>query len=204
MNLGAESVFSFDYDTQSVACTKETKQRYLPNAKNWNIEQGSVLDQDYLKKLGQFDIVYSWGVLHHTGEMWKALENVIPLVKNGGKLFIAIYNDQGGTSQRWKKVKILYNKLPKVLKFLYVVLIMIPFEFKYALARLLKGKSPFPPKDERGMKKYYDWVDWIGGYPFEVAKPEEIFQFYKNKGFLLEKLKTCGGGLGNNEFVFIR
>jgi 2-polyprenyl-6-hydroxyphenyl methylase/3-demethylubiquinone-9 3-methyltransferase len=48
-----------------------------------------------------------------------------------------------------------------------------------------------------------DWHDWLGGYPFEVAKPEEIFDFYKKRGFRLERLKTCAGGLGNNEFVFV-
>jgi 2-polyprenyl-6-hydroxyphenyl methylase/3-demethylubiquinone-9 3-methyltransferase len=48
-----------------------------------------------------------------------------------------------------------------------------------------------------------DWFDWLGGYPFEVAKPEEIFHFYKARGYTLNRLKTCGGGLGNNEFVFV-
>jgi 2-polyprenyl-6-hydroxyphenyl methylase/3-demethylubiquinone-9 3-methyltransferase len=56
-------------------------------------------------------------------------------------------------------------------------------------------------KHSRGMSAWHDIVDWIGGYPFEVAKPEEIFNFYKNKGFYLQQLKTCAGGLGCNEFV---
>jgi 2-polyprenyl-6-hydroxyphenyl methylase/3-demethylubiquinone-9 3-methyltransferase len=54
------------------------------------------------------------------------------------------------------------------------------------------------------MSIFHDWIDWLGGYPFEVAKPEEIFDFYKQKGFRLIKLKTCGGGLGCNEYVFIK
>jgi len=91
--LGAE-VYSFDYDPQSVACTAELKRRYFPDDTHWVVQQGSALDEDYLQSLGQFDIVYSWGVLHHTGAMWQALENVTPLVSERGKLFIAIYNDQ--------------------------------------------------------------------------------------------------------------
>jgi len=91
--LGAK-VHSFDYDPQSVACTAELKQRYFAEDTQWVVEEGSVLDKDYLARLGQFDVVYSWGVLHHTGAMWQALENVAPLVSHcGGKLFIAIYND---------------------------------------------------------------------------------------------------------------
>jgi 2-polyprenyl-6-hydroxyphenyl methylase/3-demethylubiquinone-9 3-methyltransferase len=51
------------------------------------------------------------------------------------------------------------------------------------------------------MSRVHDWFDWLGGYPFEVARPEEIFAFYQARGFSLERLKTCGGGLGCNEFV---
>jgi 2-polyprenyl-6-hydroxyphenyl methylase/3-demethylubiquinone-9 3-methyltransferase len=54
------------------------------------------------------------------------------------------------------------------------------------------------------MSVWYDLVDWVGGYPFEVAKPEEVFDFYRKRGFELSRLKTSGGGLGCNEFVFIR
>lgn len=81
--LGAH-VVSFDYDPQSVACTQELRRRFFSDDVHWVIEQGSVLDSDYLTQLGQFDVVYSWGVLHHTGAMWQALENVVPLVRGGG------------------------------------------------------------------------------------------------------------------------
>lgn len=71
--LGA-TVYSFDYDPQAVACTDELRKRYFPQDSLWTVDQGSVLDQAYLQSLGQYDIVYSWGVLHHTGAMWTALE----------------------------------------------------------------------------------------------------------------------------------
>jgi hypothetical protein len=51
---------------------------------------------------------------------------------------------------------------------------------------------------------WYDLVDWIGGYPFEVSTPEAVFDFVRARGFQLQRLKTCGGGLGCNEFVFRR
>src|SRR5499433_2543356 len=71
--LGAR-VFSFDYDPASVACTAELRRRYFPGDRDWKVEQGSALDRDYMTSLGEFDVVYSWGVLHHTGSMWKALD----------------------------------------------------------------------------------------------------------------------------------
>ncbi len=117
--MGAR-VHSFDYDPQSVECTAELKRLYFPADRSWTVEPGSALDVDYLKSLGQFDIVYSWGVLHHTGDMWKALDNAASLVAPGGKLFISIYNDQGTASRRWTKVKKLYNQLPRGLRFLVV------------------------------------------------------------------------------------
>ena len=71
--LGA-IVRSFDYDAHSVECTAELRRRYRPDDPLWQVERGSVLDEDYLRGLGNFDVVYSWGVLHHTGAMWTAVE----------------------------------------------------------------------------------------------------------------------------------
>jgi len=107
--LGA-TVYSFDYDPLSVASTQELKSHYFPNDTQWTVEEGSVIDADYVNHLGSFDVVYSWGVLHHTGKMWQALNNVVSLVNLGGILFIAIYNDEGIISTFWASVKRLFNR----------------------------------------------------------------------------------------------
>jgi 2-polyprenyl-6-hydroxyphenyl methylase/3-demethylubiquinone-9 3-methyltransferase len=172
-----------------------------------------VLDREYLARLGKFDVVYSWGVLHHTGNMWQAMENIAPLVaENGGQLFIAIYNDQAGWSRRWRLLKRTYNRLPAGLKLPYAVMVMGPRELKHLALCTLRGKPSryfdnvvnYANRSTRGMSYWHDLIDWIGGYPFEVAKPEEIFDFWRVKGFRLERLKTLGGGLGCNEYVFVR
>jgi 2-polyprenyl-6-hydroxyphenyl methylase/3-demethylubiquinone-9 3-methyltransferase len=208
MMLGAKRVHSFDYDPNSVACALQLKKRYFPDDPKWTIEQGSALDPEYIKSLGQFDIVYSWGVLHHTGEMWHALENVHALADDPSKLFIAIYNDQGGASGRWKKIKKLYVSSNAIGKWGIVAAIFIFWRVRSVLIRLCRFENPLPVKkcaavkDSRGMSLFHDLIDWVGGYPFEVAKPEEIFDFFKKRGFALTQLKTCGGGHGCNEFVF--
>lgn len=201
--LGAE-VYSFDYDPKSVECTKEIKRRYYPNDNDWTIEEGSVLDETYLESLDKFDIVYSWGVLHHTGNMDRALNNaIIPLTK-GGLLYITIYNDQGIMSSAWKKIKQTYcsNYFWKTV----ISLVFIPiFVLRAVCVGLIKYGNPVKYfvdyKEKRGMSIYYDWRDWLGGYPFEVASPEKIFKLYKNAGFRLENITTTNR-LGCNQFVF--
>lgn len=205
MRLGAMRVHSFDYDPQSVACTHELKRRYFPEAAHWTMEQGSALDTDYLQSLGRWDVVYSWGVLHHTGDMWRALANVASLVSEGGVLYISIYNDQGYLSRAWKAVKKAYNS-SDVGKWTALGVFVPYFALRGAAADLLRRKNPLggfrDQEGYRGMSRLYDWIDWLGGYPFEVARPDEVFGLYQNQGFALERLKTCGGKLGCNEFVF--
>jgi 2-polyprenyl-6-hydroxyphenyl methylase/3-demethylubiquinone-9 3-methyltransferase len=202
--LGAR-VRSFDYDPQSVACTRELRRRDGAGDADWTVEEASVLEEGYLAGLGRFDVVYSWGVLHHTGAMWRALGNVAPLVAPGGKLWLAIYNDQGGASERWKLVKRSYNRAPAPLKPLFVAAVGAFFETRTSLIQAVRLQNPFarpPAMNERGMSRRHDLVDWVGGWPFEVAKPEEIVGFYRGRGFNLEWLRTLGAGRGCNEYLF--
>jgi 2-polyprenyl-3-methyl-5-hydroxy-6-metoxy-1,4-benzoquinol methylase len=196
--LGA-TVYSFDYDPQSVACTNKLKQQYFADDSHWTIEQGSVLDKNYILGLDRFDVVYSWGVLHHTGQMSKAFLNIIPSVAVNGQLFIAIYNDQGLSSQYWSLVKKAYNKNILARYFLVATHAPILCGIRW-LVRAFTGRLSI----ERGMSLWRDMIDWLGGYPFEVAKPEAVFRFFQDRGFTLEELKTCGGRMGCNEYVFRR
>src|SRR5579863_4542261 len=203
--LGA-TVYSFDYDPQSVACTAELKRRYFADDADWTIGQGSVLDMDYLASLGTFDIVYSWGVLHHTGAMRRALENAGTRVGDGGTLFISIYNDQGRASRIWRMVKRAYNGMPQRWKFLVLWPAFGQLWGPIALRDIWHGR-PFATwrnyRRLRGMSAWWDVVDWVGGYPFEVAQPGEIHQFYHERGFSLLKLTTTFSH-GCNQYVFVR
>jgi SAM-dependent methyltransferase len=204
--LGAR-VVSFDYDPQSVRCAMELRRRYFDGDAHWWIGEGSVLDREFLKQLGTFDIVYSWGVLHHTGSMWEALGNVDGLVASGGRLFVALYNDQGCASRIWRALKKSYVTLPRPLRFIVLVPCLVRLWAPTAIRDLIRLR-PFATwrgyQKCRGMSPYRDVVDWVGGYPFEVCKPEEAFDFYRARGYELERLRTCAGGHGCNEFVFHR
>ncbi len=199
-------VYSFDYDARSVACCLEIKRRYFPQDASWSIERGDVLSETYLKPLGQFDFVYSYGVLHHTGNMFKALGLAGSMVKNAGKLFVSIYHDQGDATVRWRIIKKAYNKTPGPLK-IFILAPLFARMWGPSFARdLLKGHPLSSWKTyagERGMSPWYDVVDWVGGYPFEAAKPEDILGFYRQRGFTMLKVRSSGGH-GCNDYVFIK
>jgi 2-polyprenyl-6-hydroxyphenyl methylase/3-demethylubiquinone-9 3-methyltransferase len=204
--MGAD-VTSFDYDPQSVACTTELRRRYADDSSRWRVMQGSVLDPAYMASLGTYDLVYSWGVLHHTGQMWRAIELATQRVTPGGKLFIAIYNDQGAWSPRWAKIKKLYCSGP--VGRAAVVAGFFGYQFtRDLLADIVWLRNPMRRYTEyrkrRGMSVVHDWHDWLGGYPFEYAKPEEIIEFCHDRDFQLRKLVTVRGTVGCNEFVFTR
>ena len=201
--LGAK-VYSFDYDPKSVRCAEELKKRYYANDNGWFVDEGSILDDKYVASLGQFDVVYSWGVLHHTGNMNKALANAIAPLSDQGLLFIAIYNDQGIFSNLWKKIKKIYcsNWFGKIL----MSSIFIPFFiFQSMVIGIVKYRNPLGQfsnyKKKRGMSIYHDWIDWLGGHPFEVAKPEDICRFYESHGLVLENIITTKR-FGCNQYVF--
>jgi 2-polyprenyl-6-hydroxyphenyl methylase/3-demethylubiquinone-9 3-methyltransferase len=207
--LGAK-VYSFDFDMQSVACARQLKQRYFSDDENWRVEQGSVLDKKYIGGLGKFDVVYSWGVLHHTGSMWVAIENAIGCVKKTqGTLFIAIYNDQGWKSHAWWFIKLFYNRLPRLLKKPYAMgiyalthaLVIIKYSIKLkpmvAIGPLLSDRR------ERGMSARYDALDWIGGFPYEFARFEVLTDYLGLRGFTLKNSRRYDSQ-GCNELVVQR
>jgi SAM-dependent methyltransferase len=204
--LGA-TVCSFDFDENSVRAAEALRAKYAPMA-DWTIAQGSVLDRTWLDTLGAFDVVYSWGVLHHTGDMWRALGNVAGLVRPAGALCVAIYNDQGLPSRIWKLVKRTYNALPPSLRFLVLwpaaVRLWGPTLVRDALrGDPLRTWRAHDTDDPRGMSPDVDLKDWVGGYPFEVTTPARLMDFYAGYGFTRATL-IARTGIGCNEFVFRR
>lgn len=204
--LGAKNIISFDVDSYSVKCCNYLKSKVL-NPKNWEIYHGSVLNKNFLSKLPKADIVYSWGVLHHTGNMWEAIENASSRVKDNGLFYFTIYNKKLGLrgSQNQLKLKKFYNRLPKILKKYLEYVLLSSFFIK----NIIFFKNPFKIMKEnesrRGMSFRIDIIDWLGGLPYEFATAQEIFDFC-NKKLKLQLVNMYlvneTNALGNNHFLF--
>jgi 2-polyprenyl-6-hydroxyphenyl methylase/3-demethylubiquinone-9 3-methyltransferase len=204
--LGAERVVSFDVDPQSVECCEHLWER-AGKPDNWTVLSGSILDSAFVSNLPSADVVYSWGVLHHTGSMWEAIRNAAGLVPPGGYFYIAIYNRTGGRfrgSKFWYRVKRLYNRSPRIVRWA-----MEWVHMAYAcVGMVVRLKNPIKEirnyGQQRGMSWRTDSVDWLGGYPYEYATVAEIFAYCRHElGLRLEKLQQ-DQGLGCNEFLFTR
>jgi 2-polyprenyl-3-methyl-5-hydroxy-6-metoxy-1,4-benzoquinol methylase len=197
--MNAEELISFDYDTDSVEATKKIWQN-AGSPDNWKITQGSILDTEFANSLGKFDIIYSWGVLHHTGNMWKAIENASSLLNANGIFWISIYQ-KGPAYPRHLKLKLKYNASSpagkKIMIYSSVCKIMIK--------RVLSGKNPFKwnQKTDRGMNVYHDLIDWLGGLPYEVADKNEIEKFCNERNLKLEKAEIVTEG-GCSNYLFRR
>ena len=129
------------------------------------------------------------------------------MVNPGRSIFLALYHDQVIPSTIWRKIKKFYNQSPNFIRFLLIVSIGLSTECAAAIVRVLTLRNPLPFKTwneqrKRGMSIWHDLVDWVGGYPFEVAKPEEIFDFYQARNYTLQKLITKRAGQGCCEYVF--
>ncbi len=203
--LGAQKIISIDVDPDSVDCCRRlASQITKANTYNWIIRQGSILDEKFIAELPICDVVYSWGVLHHTGHMWQAIENASRLVSPGGLFMIGIYNWQGGRrgTTVWQQLKKWYCTAPQWKRFAWEWVYMA-WKILYMI---LVFRNPVTHiknyQRNRGMSWVRDISDWLGGYPYEAATPEEILDFVGGKlGFSLTKQKiNCG--LGISEFVF--
>jgi SAM-dependent methyltransferase len=211
-NLGAARITSIDIDPLNIRNTNQLKAKFnVPKSYPWTVEVASIVSADDVKHLPHVDVVYSWGVLHHTGAMWEALTNAASLVKPGGLLYLMVYRD-AVLAPMWKAIKWTYVRSPGVLKFI----VRNAFAGIQIAGMVAKGKNPIRVirsygKNTRGMSWYIDSTDWIGGYPFEYAEAEVVVAFVEKSGFKLKKIypeitpKGFGWrGTGSYQYLFER
>lgn len=206
---GVADLTAVDFDPQSAATARAVLGRHW-TGENYQVAECNILtpEQTDILKTPRFDIVYSWGVLHHTGDMWRAVENAAHLVAPGGMFVIALYK-KTPLCGFWKREKKFYTVMPGPIR----AVLDITYAALYALGLLATGRNPvsyirnYPA--QRGMRFLTDVRDWLGGYPYESAAPDavktrvEALGFRLEKSFNTQKMKAFGFfGSGCAEYVF--
>jgi 2-polyprenyl-6-hydroxyphenyl methylase/3-demethylubiquinone-9 3-methyltransferase len=207
--LGAAQVISFDRDSRSIETASNVRARYGIDPGMWTITHGSVLDETFLASLPAADVVYAWGVLHHTGSMWRAIDNACGKVALGGRLAISIYNKverRVGGSGLWLRIKRFYVNAPRPVQWVMEQGYGANVFMRHAvtLRNPIRLVREYENEKSRGMDFWCDLKDWIGGYPYEYATAGEVFNYvHRQHGFVLQNLTTTHS-LGCNQFVFSR
>lgn len=203
LRFGAAQVTAIDLDPNSVATTQAVLSKFW-NRSNFVVRQLSVFDLE-TASFGDFDIVYSWGVLHHTGNMPRAIQCAARRVKPGGLFAVALYGKTRYCGI-WTRIKRWYvNASPAEqarAEGWYVRL--------FGFYLLLRGKRLRTHianyKNKRGMDFYHDVRDWIGGYPYESITPSELTHLLaaENLTLLKQNVRKRSGlfGSGNDEYLF--
>jgi SAM-dependent methyltransferase len=205
--LGAR-VHSFDSDAASVLCTRRVRELHRPHDRDWNVEQGSILDPDYVNGLGKFDIVYSWGVLHHTGAMQQALQAAASLVAAQGLFAVALYH-RTLMCGLWRREKRWYaGASPHAqhrARTIYIALLRAAF---FVTRRDFRSYVE-NYQSNRGMDFLHDVHDWMGGYPYESILAPEVEALLRPLGFArvhgMDSTLTTGlFGSGCDEYLYRR
>jgi SAM-dependent methyltransferase len=204
--LGASSVLATDLDENSVSTTRAVLSQNFSDTTRWTAKAISVFDMTP-ETTGQFDVVYSWGVLHHTGDMWRAIERAGKLAKPSGQFALAIYA-KTTFDPVWKIEKRIYSGSPKAGQWIIRQGYLAALFSAYAL----RGRNPlslFSKARVRGMNFLHDVHDWLGGFPYETASAEELRDRICALGFTEERsfpiAPTMGVfSSGCHEFVFRR
>jgi cyclopropane fatty-acyl-phospholipid synthase-like methyltransferase len=203
LRAGAERITSFDFDVNSVQTTEKLR-TFAGAPSHWTVRQGSVLDREFMSSLAPADIVYSWGVLHHTGSMWQAIRNAANPMKPDAVFYIALYTSDvyiDPTPEYWLATKRRYNNAGALQQRL--------MEWHYAwkatiLPDLRHGRNPWKTMREhfrnRGMSYWIDVRDWLGGYPMEFAGIAETKSFARDE--LGMELLNISAGEANTEYLF--
>ncbi len=198
---GASRIVSFDVDRHSVKTTEKLREM-AGNPPHWQVLDGSVLDEAFMAALDPADIVYSWGVLHHTGKLWDAVRNAAGRIREKGIFYLALY-EKTADSAYWIETKQRYNRSSRATK--------LGMECAYVWRTFFRGASPrqwfnslryiFTYKQSRGMAFWTDVRDWVGGWPYEPSTPQEVTDFVGGLGLSMRKVKT---GEANIEYLIAR
>jgi len=188
---GAARVIGIDLSEEGVRRAQRAASHF--NLSNVEFREGNILRLPYPD--GSFDIVWSWGTLHHTAEPLKALEELIRVLKNGGTLFVTLY--------RSTKLSFLHEGIRKTLR--------LAHRRMWPLLAKLIALALFPAtlflkrrKKARAGENLSDLVlDWYFNPVRHYYRPGEIRQLLEQEGLIIEKFLPASGRFNStSNFIF--
>jgi SAM-dependent methyltransferase len=181
IRLGARQVHGIDFDPASASAARGLLSKYAPKHQ-WVVEQKSVFDFSD----DTFDVIHSWGVLHHTGAMWRALDHVTTLVRPGRTLMLALYR-RSPMCRFWQREKRIYSQSSPAVQ----AVIRTIYKTAFLCAKAASGRNPLAYvqnyHSDRGMSWHNNVHDWLGGYPYESVSPDELAAFFQRTGFVVQR-----------------
>ena len=202
LHLGAREIQGVDCDADSVLASNQLRARTgAPVA--WHAAQlGDVLDPVFMASVPRADVVHSFGFLHHTGDLRRAVALAADRVRPGGRLVLGIYHKKRWLSALYARAKRAYCTSGWLGRAALMTLHLLAT----GLWGLLRGKNLVAEirgyRSRRGMDWWRDQTDWLGGHPFECATPAEVEALVAPLGFELEHRFTCSSVAAVNEYVF--
>ena len=193
LRLGAKHVFAVDIDPDSVATTQAVLSRFAPNSA-YRVEERSVFDLNSARD-GTADVVYSWGVLHHTGDLNGALRSAANMVAPGGQFLFALYR-RTYLCPFWRLEKQWYKSASARAQRLAQHLYLDWYQALSVARRLTHGEPPSLCDGARGMDLRHDLHDWLGGFPYESILPRDVERLMRQEGFRHEASFLCARKAG--------
>jgi SAM-dependent methyltransferase len=207
LRLGAAEVVAVDIDADSVATTRALLETHA-SGQRWSVTKRSVFDPE-IGSLGTFDVVYSWGVLHHTGDMYRALRAAAALVAPQGQFIFALYR-RTRLCWFWRWEKRWYARASQAAQARARAIFVGLFRIVFPIANRGSSFSSYVAGygQDRGMDFYHDVHDWLGGWPYESISPVQTERFMQDLGMRQIRAFVYAGtasglfGSGCDEYVY--
>lgn len=180
LRLGASNVLAVDIDVESVATTRAVLERFASGSGS-QVKQLSVFDL-ILSESERFDIVYFWGVLHHTGDLLRTIRCAAEMVGQDG-FFVAVYYRRIWTDPFWLREKRWYARASSDTQARARTIFLNLFRLGLLPSRRSPAQYSAVYMTRRGMSFEHEIHDWMGGWPYESISAPEVEDLMRSLGF---------------------
>ena len=188
---GAASVLGIDISEGSLETAKALKTKF--DLENASFQKQDMLDLPFADE--SFDIVWAWGTVHHTTDPFKAMSELIRVLRAEGSILLAVYTRTRVTFLHEIIRKALVRTPRKTWKALSKILALVLSPVVYFFKKREKSR--------KGEKLEELIMDWYFVPIRHYYYPEEIKVFLEEQGFTIEKYLPASGRFNStSNFIY--